>query len=198
MTVYGRALVKCTAICAFAETGAGAIACARCVGTASAVELACIHLCNDKFCHCESSTECKPVDLPVVGAVGLYLTKQCCTEDEDCTIIGCAGGCDKKHCKHRGFLGNCYNTCTKEQACCGGACKNISNDVKNCGACFNECPPLRDACCGSQCCFTNNRQPTCRSTDGHLLVWGGCGDIKSGHGCDGFIDTGQLCPAPAQ
>jgi hypothetical protein len=73
-----------------------------------------------------------------------------CVADADCgpgTICDasggvCVAGCTPSH------------DCAAGQTCCGDACRDLTNDLANCGTCDNACPPLDNAdgkCVGGMC-----------------------------------------------
>jgi hypothetical protein len=101
----------------------------------------------------------------------------CCTKSNPpsgpCTggiVAGCiCSGCGT--CNYSN--GTCPASCPGGQNCCGGSCKDLSNDATNCGACGTVCAS-DETCCSGQCKNTNTDSNNC----------GGCGAVcPPDHAC---------------
>jgi hypothetical protein len=132
-----------------------------------------------------------------------------CTGGQTCCSEGCTDtSSDPENC------GKCGTTCTSEQTCTKGMCKNLpkcnggppctdgqtccasgctdtSSDPNNCGACGKQCGP--DETCASGMCqsaFNCNGGPACMSPD--QCCSDGCTDTTSDN--ENCGKCGKVCP----
>jgi hypothetical protein len=99
--------------------------------------------------------------------------------------------------------------CANGQTCCSGTCKNLTNDVNNCGSCGNTCPaapPNATAVCANAKCTTtcNFGSIVCNGTSvcTPCRPWSGnrCNVNVLQSGCDVLAEDGTceyallMCP----
>ena len=118
---------------------------------------------------------------PYLCTASTGLCKTSCSSNGDCaTGFGCqlsSGQCKKLD--GVGCLGN--GECL-DNACCSGVCRNLSNDLGNCGSCGTTCTNA----CGTTSCSGGACAPVCGT---------GCGncDGNNTNGCETSTRTNTNC-----
>jgi hypothetical protein len=167
-------------------------------------------ICRDRTCQppCPTGRVCvngfclRECD-PESGA-GCSLSETCCAHiraciDTDTDYFHCGGcgdacpvdrsnTCASGRCGCEGYSAN---PCVEGSGCCSDGCRDLMNDVENCGECGHSCGGLQ--CTEGQClCSTEERCP-----EGEECCTGGCRDLSSDPescgSCDHACESGQEC-----
>ncbi|WP_437946318.1 hypothetical protein WME98_36580 [Sorangium sp. So ce296] len=111
----------------------------------------------------------------------------------DCPADACCGGACVDLSQDPGHCGACGNACGAGESCCDGECTSVLNDPSNCGACGAACP--NTLCvgghCSSECVFGFD------NCDGNIVTNGCEVDLTSDPercgGCSLRCPSGAIC-----